>query len=71
MGASLFERLRETRLELAKQKGVPAYVVCHDRTLMEIAADRPTDLAALAKVAGMGPARIEAYGETLLSVVNP
>lgn len=70
MDASLFERLRETRLELAKQKGVPAYVVCHDRTLMEIAADRPTDLAALAQVAGMGPARIEAYGEMLLSVVN-
>ena len=49
---------------------MPAYVICHDRTLMEIAADRPTDLSALAQVAGMGPARIEAYGDTLLAVVN-
>lgn len=70
MDASLFERLRAERLAIAKEKGVPAYVVCHDRTLMEIAADRPQDHGELARVAGMGPARIEAYGERLLSVVR-
>ena len=70
MDPELFERLREERLEMAKERGVPAYVVCHDRTLMEIAADRPLDKGALAAVAGMGPARIDAYGDRLLAVVN-
>ena len=70
MDPELFEALRETRLRLAKARGVPAYVVCHDRTLMEIAADRPLDRAGLARVAGMGPARIAAYGDELLRVVG-
>ncbi|MFK7992258.1 MAG: RecQ family ATP-dependent DNA helicase [Sandaracinaceae bacterium] len=70
MDPELFERLREVRMEMAKKKGVPAYVVCHDRTLMEIAADKPADKDALSEVAGMGPSRIEAYGDRLLEVVN-
>ncbi len=70
LDAGLYDRLRAERLALAKEKGVPAYVVCHDRTLMEIAADRPADRDALARIAGMGPARIEAYGERFLAVVN-
>src|SRR5690606_30730877 len=70
MDAGLFERLRAERLAIAKEKGAPAYVVCHDRTLMEIAAEKPRDRGELARVAGMGPARIEAYGERLLAVVH-
>ena len=42
--ASLFESLRATRLDLARAKGVPAYVVCHDRTLLEMAAYKPTSI---------------------------
>ncbi|UCH29169.1 MAG: ATP-dependent DNA helicase RecQ [Myxococcales bacterium] len=67
---ALFERLRATRLDLARRKGVPAYLVCHDRTLLEIAALKPSSLEALAEVHGMGPARIESYGEPLLETVN-
>jgi ATP-dependent DNA helicase RecQ len=67
---ALFERLREARMDIAKTKGVPAYVICHDRTLLEIASARPATLADLAAVHGMGPARIEAYGDRLLSVVT-
>ncbi len=70
MDASLFERLRALRLSLAKEQGIPAYVVCHDRTLMEIAADKPRDRDALSRVAGMGPARMEAYGDKLLEIVT-
>ncbi len=70
MDEALFERLRAERLSLAKEKGVPAYVVCHDRTLMEIAADKPTDRDALSRVAGMGPARIESFGDRFLAVVQ-
>ena len=67
---SLFERLRATRLDLARAKGVPAYVVCHDRTLLEIAAYKPASMEALAGIHGMGPARIERYGEPFLETVN-
>ena len=68
--SSLFERLRATRLDLARAKGVPAYVVCHDRTLLEIAAYKPTSMEALAGIHGMGPARIERYGEPFLATVS-
>jgi ATP-dependent DNA helicase RecQ len=67
---SLFESLRATRLDLARAKGVPAYVVCHDRTLAEIAAYKPTSIEALADIHGMGPARIERYGEPFLAAVH-
>ena len=67
---ALFERLREARLDLAKEKGVPAYVVCHDRTLLEMAAQKPQTLSEMAAVHGMGPARIEAWGDHFLSVVT-
>ena len=70
MDEALFEKLREERMSLAKEQGVPAYVICHDRTLMEIAADKPLDLAELSKVAGMGPARLSQYGDRLLAVVQ-
>jgi ATP-dependent DNA helicase RecQ len=66
----LFERLRETRLQLAKERGVPAYVVCHDRTLLELAAFKPSSLEALADIHGMGPARISNYGEPFLAAVR-
>ena len=68
--SSLFESLRATRLDLARAKGVPAYVVCHDRTLLEIAAHKPTSMEALAGIHGMGPARIERYGEPFLATVS-
>jgi ATP-dependent DNA helicase RecQ len=68
--SSLFESLRSTRLDIARAKGVPAYVVCHDRTLLEIAAYKPTSMEALADIFGMGPARIENYGEPFLETVN-
>ena len=67
---ALFERLREKRLDLARAKGVPAYLVCHDRTLLEIAAHRPATPEALADIYGMGPARIESYGEPFLETVR-
>ncbi|MDH4283128.1 MAG: ATP-dependent DNA helicase, partial [Myxococcales bacterium] len=68
--SSLFERLRATRLEIARAKGVPAYVICHDRTLLEIAAYKPASMKALADIYGMGPARLESYGEPFLDTVN-
>ena len=68
--ASLFETLREKRREIAQAKGVPAYLICHDRTLLEIAAHRPRTLEALRDIYGMGPARIANYGEPFLDAIR-
>jgi len=66
----LFEALRATRTSIAQEKGVPAYVVCHDRTLVALAKQRPTSRTALRDVHGMGPARVEAYGDRFLATVR-
>ncbi|MDB4943858.1 MAG: ATP-dependent helicase RecQ [Labilithrix sp.] len=66
----LFERLRAHRAEVAKARGVPAYVVALDRTLVEMASVRPRSLDQLLMIHGMGPARAEQYGEGFLRVVS-
>ncbi|MGH9748351.1 MAG: HRDC domain-containing protein, partial [Candidatus Polarisedimenticolia bacterium] len=53
----------------AKRRRVPAYVIFHDTTLAALAAARPRDREGLGAVKGMGPAKIDAYGETLLSIL--
>ena len=67
--APLFEKLRAHRAEVARGRGMPAYVIAHDRTLAELAVQRPRTLGELSGVFGMGPSRIEQYGEGLLSVI--
>ena len=49
---------------------MPPYVVFHDSTLREIAAAKPRDLAELAKVQGVGAAKLERYGEAMLAVLS-
>lgn len=65
----LFERLRAHRAQVAKDKRVPAYVIAHDRTLVDMAEKKPKGLAELAEIFGMGPSRIEQYGEGFLRVI--
>jgi ATP-dependent DNA helicase RecQ len=67
---SLFERLRRWRGEVARRDGVPAYVVFHDRALMELAARRPPDLEQLATVPGVGPGKLARYGSELLALIS-
>jgi ATP-dependent DNA helicase RecQ len=67
--AALFDRLRAWRLEQARARGVPAYVVFHDATLRRIAHQRPADEAALLSIKGVGPAKVEAYGASLLTLL--
>ena len=68
LDADLLEALRTWRSARAKADAVPPYVVMHDRHLQALAAARPTTLAALAKVEGMGPRRLELYADDLLSL---
>ena len=65
-----FERLRAWRGATAKEQGVPAYVVFHDATLRQIATEEPTTLAALGTVSGVGAAKLERYGESLLAALH-
>jgi len=66
----LYDALKRCRWDLARALETPAYRVCPDRTLIEIAESRPRSLHDLEEVFGMGPARIEAWGETFLAVVK-
>jgi ATP-dependent DNA helicase RecQ len=65
----LFEALREWRLNKARELGVPAYVILHDRTLRLLATVRPEDLEGLAEVSGLGAAKRERYGDELLDII--
>jgi ATP-dependent DNA helicase RecQ len=67
--AKLFNALRRKRTELAREEGVPAYVVFADRTLMELARERPLSLSAMAGIYGIGTAKLERYGEAFLEVL--
>jgi ATP-dependent DNA helicase RecQ len=66
---ALYEKLRARRAEIAKQSGLPAYIVAHDRTLVEMAQKKPQSKGALLELHGMGPARVEQYGERFLTVL--
>ena len=66
----LFERLRALRLELARAAGVPPYVVFHDSTLREMALLKPTTLAHLAQLPGIGEKKLERYGERFLALLR-
>ena len=67
---ALFERLRAWRLEAARRHGVPAYVIFHDATLMEIARARPASLDALRGISGVGAKKLEAYGAEIVGLAR-
>ncbi|WP_285726117.1 ATP-dependent DNA helicase UvrD2 [Psychromicrobium xiongbiense] len=64
-----FEALRAWRLETAREAQLPAYMIFTDATLVAIAERKPTSLKALADVAGIGPTKLEAYGEAVLELL--
>ena len=68
-GDPLLAALKAWRLAQARDQGVPPYVVFHDRTLLELAAIRPTNRDQLGEVAGIGAAKLERYGTALLAVL--
>ena len=67
---ALFQRLRVLRKELADEKGVPAYIVFSDKVLREMAASRPTSEGQLLSVSGVGPAKLDRYGEAFLNAIQ-
>jgi ATP-dependent DNA helicase RecQ len=65
-----FEALRAWRAEVARARGVPAYVVFSDATLAELALERPLTRDALLEVKGVGPRKLEEYGEALIAILR-
>ncbi|MDQ3440544.1 MAG: ATP-dependent DNA helicase [Planctomycetota bacterium] len=65
-----FERLRTARSQLAKQRQLPPYCICHDSTLKLIAKHAPDNSARLEQIKGMGPHKVKMYGDALLQAVR-
>jgi ATP-dependent DNA helicase RecQ len=68
--ANLTGALRAWRSEVARTRGVPAYVVLHDATIDGIATSRPTTLTQLRGIAGIGDKKLEHYGDELIALVK-
>jgi ATP-dependent DNA helicase RecQ len=67
---TLFERLRAMRLEIARARGVPPYVIFHDSTLRELARVKPKSVRELSTIYGMGARKIDALGGVVLETIN-
>ena len=70
VGDPLFDALRALRRELAETAGVPPYVIFHDSVLREMTTARPSDLAELGRIGGVGARKLEAYGDTFLTLIR-
>ena len=66
----LFERLRAVRLQIARARGVPPYVIFHDTTLRELARLRPTSIAELYGIRGIGARKAEDLGDVFLAAIR-
>jgi ATP-dependent DNA helicase RecQ len=66
---ALFQRLREWRSAVARTEGIAAFMVFHDKTLSELASRRPADMSQLEAVPGIGPSKLDRYGEALLQIL--
>jgi ATP-dependent DNA helicase RecQ len=65
-----FERLRNARTDLAREKQLPPYCICHDSTLRLIARFAPDSVEKLEEIKGMGPHKVKMYGEKLLEALK-
>jgi len=65
----LWYLLKDKRTELAREQGVPPYLIFHDSTLLEFMNRRPTNLSQMANISGVGQAKLERYGEAFLQVL--
>jgi ATP-dependent DNA helicase RecQ len=66
----LFDVLRDVRLRLARERGVPPYVIFHDRTLHEMAERRPRTLDDLHEIYGVGAKKAADFGEAFISAIQ-
>jgi len=65
----LFEKLKDARQLMAKKRRVPAYVIFHDKTLIELADRRPQSFEEMLEINGIGESKLKKFGQTLLDVI--
>ena len=68
--AALYGRLKELRNRLAREANLPAYCIFADRTLIALARARPGDEDEMLSVSGVGPAKLEKYGDAFLRCIR-
>ncbi|MBC7955400.1 MAG: HRDC domain-containing protein, partial [Cytophagales bacterium] len=68
-GTERFTALKAWRAEVAKEHGLPAYVIFHDATLAEMARMKPSSLDEMSSISGVGAKKLEAYGREILRVL--
>ena len=66
----LFEELRTVRKEIAKEKGMPAYIIFHDATLKEMSVRKPKDGEEMMQIQGLGEAKFRNFGQQFLDVIR-
>jgi len=66
----LFERLKAVRREIAEEHNVPAFMVCSDRTLRDIARQRPRNRSEMLAIHGIGPAKFESFGQRFIEMIR-
>ena len=65
----LLKQLKQLRLEIARKDNVPAFIVFSDRTLIEMANEKPTSKQELLRITGVGPHKLKLYGEAFLNLM--
>jgi len=70
VNTNVFDALKEWRTHVASEAGVPAYVVMYDRTLAELANSLPERMSELDGIHGLGPVKIDKYGQAVLDVIH-
>ena len=67
---NLMARLKEWRAEVAREYNMPAYIIMHDKTIIELIESRPGTMEELGRIKGIGPAKLERYGNKILWILN-
>ncbi len=66
----IFSALKEWRSELAQEKKLPSYTICHNSELLNIVSQEPKSMSDFKKIKGFGDIKIEKYGNDILNILN-
>jgi len=69
VGYELFDVLRKLRLEIAREEGMPPYIIFSDKTLVDMSAKAPLDRPAMLNVSGVGEVKFDKYGKRFIDAI--
>ena len=68
--SALYDELSSLRRQISSDEGLPAYIICHDKTLLEMCKVLPLDFDSLLTISGMGSKKIKKYGSKFIEVIK-